>query len=141
MQMLPFLLNGQCRQSAEPACCKLEDRLQKAAKRVREEVAPPVLRKLRHQSERNWKNWSTEEKTAAVKLVKTAHYNHLRLKHGKDTPPKATVWSWGQQPQAAKEHQPLREQGRPQTLTAMEEAAVVRYMNTLEWTAERRGYV
>ena len=47
------------------------------------------------------KNWSSEEKTATVQLVKMAGYNHLRLKHGKDTPPQAVVWSWGQQMQEA----------------------------------------
>ena len=131
MQMLPFLLSGQCRQFAEPERCRLEDRLQKAAKRLREEVALPVSKKLRHQGERSWRNWSGEEKTAAVQLVKTAGYNHLRLKRGKDTPPKATVWSWGRQMQEAEKHQPLRGQCRPQTPTAMEEATVVKYMNPL----------
>ena len=64
-----------------------------SAKRLREEVALLVPRKLRRQGERNWRNWSSEKKTAAVQLVKTAGYNHLRLKHGKDTPPKVPVWS------------------------------------------------
>ena len=41
------------------------------------------------------------------------------------------MWSWGQQLQEAEEHQPLRGHGRPQTLTAMEEAAMVKYMNAL----------
>ena len=91
MQMIPFRLNGKGWQPAGPPCCKLEDWLRKAAKCVREEVALPVPRKLRHQNEGNWRSWSSEEKTAAVQLVKTAGYNHLRLKHGKDTPPKATV--------------------------------------------------
>ena len=131
MQMLPFLLNGKRRKSADPGCYRLENRPQKAAKRPREQVAPHVPRKLRHQGERNWRNWSSEEKTAAVKVVKTAGYNHLRLKHGKDTPPKQTAWSWGRKLEEAEKHQPLRRLGRPQTLTAIEEAAVVKYMNTL----------
>ena len=131
MQMPPLLLNGQRRQSPEPGSCRLEDRLQKAAKPLREEVELRSSRKLRHQGEQKWRNSSSEEKTAAVQLVKTAGYNHLRLKQGKDTTLKATVWSWRQQLQAAGEHQPLRGQGRPQRVTAMEEAAVVKYMNTL----------
>ena len=97
MQMLPIVLNGQRREAAEPWCCRLQDGLQKAAKRLREEVALPVPRKLRHQGERKWRNWSSKEKTAAVQLVKMAGYNHLRFKHGKDTPQKQTVWSWGRQ--------------------------------------------
>ena len=81
MQMLPNLLNVQRREAAEPRCCKLEDRLLKAAKHLREKVALPVPTKLRHQGKRNWRNWSSEEKAAAVQLVKTAGYNHLALKH------------------------------------------------------------
>ena len=71
-------------------------------------MALPVPSELRHQGERNRRNLSTERKTPAVQLVKTAGYDHLRLKHGKDTLLKATVWSWGQQLQKADEHQPLR---------------------------------
>ena len=93
VQMFQFLLNGECREAAEPRCCRLEDRVQKAAKRLIGEWALPVPRKPRHQDERTRRNWSCEGRTAAVLLGKTAAYNHLRLKHGKDTPPKQIVWS------------------------------------------------
>ena len=126
MPMLAFLLNGQRRESPEPRCCRLEDRPEKASKRLTEDVALLVPRKLRHQGERNWRNWCGNDKISAVQLVKTAGYNHLRLKHGKDAPPKVKVYGCRQQLQEAEEHQPLRRQGRPQTLTAMEEAAVVK---------------
>ena len=64
-------------------------------------------------------------------LVKTAGYNHLRLKHGKDTPLKQKVWSWIHQLPEEEEHLPLRKLGQPHTLTAIEEAAFVKYLNIL----------
>ena len=91
MQMLPFLLKGQRQESTEPRSCRLEDRLQKTAKRLREEVGLPVPNNLRHQGELTWRSWSLEEKTVDVQLVRTPRNNHLRLTHCKDTPPKATV--------------------------------------------------
>ena len=68
--------------------------MQKAAKCLREEMALPVPKKLRHQSEQNWRNWSSEQKASALQLLKTARYNDLALKHGKDSPPKQTIWNW-----------------------------------------------
>ena len=68
MQMLPFLLNGQRREAAEPGCSRLEDRLQKAAKSLREELALPVPRKLRHQGQRNWGNWRNCRKLRPCRL-------------------------------------------------------------------------
>ena len=67
----------------------------------------------------------------AVQLVKMDRYNHLALKHGKDTRPMQIVWSCGRQLQEPKEHQPLHRLGGPQSLAAIEEAAVVKYMNTI----------
>ena len=64
-----------------------------AAKRVTEEVALLVPKKLRQEGELHWGTWASEEKRTALQLVIAAGYKNLHFKHSKDTPPKHTVWS------------------------------------------------